>query len=79
MAIDNPDAAVGLLEQADGFWREFDADSRWAGAAALWLGQCYTLQGRDGLAKEAFARAGKTLSGSPIRSDKNLLALTHRG
>lgn len=79
LALGDPEAAVTFLEQADGFWREFDAQSRWAGEAALWLGRCYVVQGRDGLAKEAFARASKTLSRSPIRSDKNLLALTQRG
>ena len=79
MALGNPDTALALLEQADSFWREFDAQSRWAGAAALWLGQCYSIQRRNGPAKEAFARASSALSGSPIPADKNLLALAHSG
>jgi serine/threonine-protein kinase len=32
--------ALVLLEEADGFWREFDAGNRWAGEASFWLGRC---------------------------------------
>ena len=79
MALGDPDTAVGLLEQADDFWRGFDAQSRWAGEAALRLGRCYAALGREGPAKEALARAMEILSRSPIASDRNLLALNPIG
>jgi len=32
--------------EADEFWRGFDAESRWAGEAAYWLGRCQAALGR---------------------------------
>jgi serine/threonine-protein kinase len=58
-----------LLEQADAFWREFDAGNRWAGEAALRLAQCYASLGRHAEARAAFARARAALEGSPYPAD----------
>jgi tetratricopeptide (TPR) repeat protein len=39
LAQGRPADALAPLEKADRFWREFDAGSRWANEAALWLGR----------------------------------------
>jgi len=67
--------ALPLLEAADRFWHEFDAESRWAGEAALWLGRCYAGLGRAADARQALTRAEKLLSRSPIPSDSGLVRL----
>ena len=67
--------ALPLLEAADRFWHEFDAENRWAGEAALWLGRCYAALGRAADARQALARAEKLLSRSPIPSDSRLARL----
>jgi eukaryotic-like serine/threonine-protein kinase len=68
-------AAVTDLEEADTFWRGLDADNRWAGEAALWLGQCYRALGRSQDAAETLRRAEVILAKSPIAIDRKLLAL----
>ena len=40
MAAGRLPEALALLQEADGFWREFDHANRWAGEAAFWLGRC---------------------------------------
>jgi tetratricopeptide (TPR) repeat protein len=72
---DNPREAVALLEQADGFWREFDPENRWAGEAALWLGKAYAAAGRRREASAALLRAERLLSRSSIPTDSKLVAL----
>ena len=67
--------ALPLLEKADTFWREFDAENRWAGETALWLGRCYLELGRQADAREALSRAEKLLAASPIPADAKLLEL----
>jgi hypothetical protein len=64
-----------LLEEADAFWRRFDADNRWAGDAALWLGRCYADLDRHAEARAVLARAARILSRSPIPSDAKLVRL----
>jgi tetratricopeptide (TPR) repeat protein len=49
--------ALALLEKADGFWRDFNSQSRWAGEAAYWLGRCYSTLGRREEAQAALSRA----------------------
>ena len=56
LAKGNPATALPLLEEADRFWRGFDADNRWAGEAALWLGLSYVALGRSGRARPSRAR-----------------------
>jgi eukaryotic-like serine/threonine-protein kinase len=54
--------ALPDLERADAFWRDFDADSRWAGEAALWLARGNAALGRDGPATAAMTRAERILA-----------------
>ncbi len=70
-------AATALvpLERADAFWREFDADNRWAGEAALWLGRCYLALGRRTDADAALERAESILARSPLPADTRLVKL----
>jgi eukaryotic-like serine/threonine-protein kinase len=56
-----PAEGLPLLEEADRFWRGLDADNRWAGEAALWLGRCYGALGRSADARAALARADRIL------------------
>jgi serine/threonine-protein kinase len=72
---DNPREAAALLEQADRFWREFDPENRWAGEAALWLGQAQAAAGRRREAGAALARAERILSRSPLPADATLVKL----
>jgi len=64
--------ALPLLEKADSFWRDFDAENRWAGEAALWLGHCYLALDRRADAQAALGRAGKILARSPLPADASL-------
>ncbi|HEU4778285.1 MAG TPA: tetratricopeptide repeat protein, partial [Steroidobacteraceae bacterium] len=67
--------ALPSLEIAHGFWRDFAPASRWAGEAALWLGQCYLSLDRNAEAREALSRAENLLEASPIPADAKLLEL----
>ena len=71
-------AALAPLQRADAFWREFDADNRWAGEAALWLGRCYRALGREAEADESLRRAKTILSRSELPADAGLLRLAGR-
>jgi len=71
-------AALLSLERADGFWREFDPDSRWAGEAAYWLSEALHANGRHAAAREAYGRAVPILARSPFPSDARLLKLARR-
>ena len=65
--------ALSFLEEAHRFWSGFDADNRWAGEAALWLGLCHAALGRADDARPMLARATRILSRSPFQSDAALL------
>jgi tetratricopeptide (TPR) repeat protein len=69
--------ALQLTQQADRFWRAFDADSRWAGEAALWLGRCYLALGRSADARATLRRAETVLSHSPLPGDSKLIKLAY--
>ena len=66
---------LGIFERADAFWREFDAENRWAGEAALWLGRCYLALGRRADADAALERAESILTRSPLPADTRLVRL----
>jgi len=68
-------AALPSLQTADLFWRDFAPDNRWAGEAALRLGQCYLALGRNAEAHAALGRAAKLLAASPIPADARLARL----
>jgi serine/threonine-protein kinase len=70
--------ALPLLESADSFWRDFDAENRWAGEAALWLGHCYLELGRRADAQATLSRAAKLLAASPIPGHAALVKLATR-
>jgi serine/threonine-protein kinase len=71
-------AALPSLQKADGFWREFAPESRWAGEAALWLGRCLMALDRGREGREALGRAQKLLAASPIAADAALVKLAHQ-
>jgi serine/threonine-protein kinase len=52
-----PARAIEYFTRADAFWREFDADSRSAGEAALWSGRSQLALGRKKEALDALRRA----------------------
>jgi len=72
------DLALPSLQKADAFWRGFAPDSRWAGEAALWFGQCLTELDRAPEGREALSRAQKILAMSPIPGDADLVKLARR-
>ena len=65
MAQRRHDRAIGLLQEADAFWRGFDADNRAAGEAALWLARCHAALGQQAEAGAAKARAARILGPHP--------------
>jgi tetratricopeptide (TPR) repeat protein len=73
----NYEKALQLTQQVDRFWRDFNADSRWAGEAALWLGRCYLALGRSADAHAALHRAETVLSHSPLPGDSKLIKLAY--
>jgi serine/threonine-protein kinase len=75
MGQGRPADAYPLLQAADTFWREFDAENRWAGEAALWLGRCHLALGRSADAQAALSRAEKILARSPMPADLKLVKL----
>jgi tetratricopeptide (TPR) repeat protein len=62
LARNAPDKALTRLERVDAFWRDFDAESRGAGEAALWLGKAYWQLGRNDEATDAASRAARLLA-----------------
>jgi hypothetical protein len=75
MALGHAETARAFLDQVDEFWRGFDAETRWAGEAALWRGRCLRALGRDAEADACLARAERILSRSPIPADAKLVRL----
>jgi serine/threonine-protein kinase len=73
LALGEPRRALEHLRWADLFWRDFDAENRWAGEAAAWLGRCLAELGRSSEAADAFGRARPLLARSPLRRDLELL------
>jgi tetratricopeptide (TPR) repeat protein len=69
----DPRTALPLLDEADRFWRAFDAENRWAGEASLWLGLCHVALGRSSEAAPILSRAARILARSPIPTDARLL------
>ena len=78
LGMDRPHEALPLLKDADRFWRDFDAENRWAAEAALWLGRAHLALGQPTDADEALVRAGKMLSRSPIPADAVLVKLSRQ-
>jgi tetratricopeptide (TPR) repeat protein len=78
LELGRPADAVPILEEADAFWRSFDAGNRWAGEAALWLGRAYAAVGRQAKARAASSRAVLILSRSPLPLDAALVRLAQR-
>lgn len=64
--------ALNLLEQADTFWRGFDAENRWAGETAFWLAKCQRAVGRREDSQETSRLAARILSRSPLLADRRL-------
>jgi serine/threonine-protein kinase len=64
--------ALAPLQQADAYWREFDADSRWAGEAAYWYARGLTAVGRGAEARTHYTRAARLLARSAFPGDAQL-------
>jgi serine/threonine protein kinase len=73
LALKAPQRALGVLREADEFWREFDAGNRWAGEAAAWHGRALAAAGQLTQARAAAARAQPPLRTSPLVIDAALL------
>ena len=73
--LGNSAAALSLAQRADLAWSQLDAESRWAGEAALWLGRSYLALGRRTDGMEALRRAERVLAHSPLPSDVRLRRL----
>jgi serine/threonine-protein kinase len=78
LALGDARSALEPLQGADAFWRTFDADNRWAGEAALWLGRCLLELGRTDEARTPLARSARILSNSPLPSDTKLVLLARQ-
>jgi tetratricopeptide (TPR) repeat protein len=74
LGLNRPAEALLPLQQADSFWRNFDADKRWAGETAFWLARANEALGHSADAKRDFARAIELLAGSSIATDGGLIA-----
>ncbi|MEZ5291335.1 MAG: serine/threonine-protein kinase [Vicinamibacterales bacterium] len=59
-------SAREFAERADAFWRQYEADSSWAGEAAYWLGRAREATGAPASAAEALSRAKRTLRVSTL-------------
>jgi tetratricopeptide (TPR) repeat protein len=66
------DRALRELQEVDAFWSDFDADNRFAGVAAHWLGHALMQAGRPREAASAFSRAQAILRDSPFPADREL-------
>jgi tetratricopeptide (TPR) repeat protein len=78
LGLNRPAEALLLLQQADSFWRNFEADKRWAGEAAFWLARANEALGRKADAKRDFTRAIDLLTNSPIAQDRKLIDMARR-
>jgi serine/threonine-protein kinase len=67
-------AARTFFDQADAFWRDFDADNHLAGEATFWLARAEEAVGHPAQSREAYSRAVANLSRSPVASDAALVA-----
>ena len=75
LANDRAAEALPLLDAADRYWLESDADGRWAGEAAYWLSRAHAQLGRRSEAAAALARAREPLARSAWPLDAELLRL----
>ncbi len=78
LSLGQPGAALSSLEQADRFWSEFDASSRWAGEAAFWLAHCHDALAHKAQARQAYGRAAAILASSSWPRDARLLDRARR-
>lgn len=69
LRLGQPALALPFLEQADAFWRDFDADNRGAGDSAFWLAQCLDTLDRKPEARANYRRAADLLARSPLPAD----------
>ncbi|HEY7819656.1 MAG TPA: hypothetical protein VIG29_15655, partial [Vicinamibacteria bacterium] len=76
--LGNSAAALSLSQRADLAWSHLNAESRWAGEAALWLGRAYLAEGRKAEGLEALKRADRVLARSPLPSDLRLRRLAQK-
>ncbi len=77
IGVQAPAAALAPLERADAFWREFDPENVYGGAAAYWLSRAYAQTGRKADSEVAMTRARALLAHSPLSRDARLLTSRH--
>ena len=73
MAAKQWSSALAKLEKADDFWSARGAVNRWAGEAALLLGECQRALGQHAEAARTLRRASVALAASPLPGDAALL------
>ena len=73
LGLGRPADALSPLQLAEGFWRETNGDSRWAGEASYWLARGHEALGQSAQARAAHARAAAALARSPMVGDAVLL------
>jgi hypothetical protein len=78
LSQDRAREALPLAQQAEGFWRGFDAENRGAGEASLWLGRTKLALGQSQEAEVLLRRARSLLARSRLPSDAELLRLAER-
>jgi tetratricopeptide (TPR) repeat protein len=77
LALDEgrPAEAAERLQEAERFWRDFDAENPWAGEVSFWLSRAYRSLGRLRASEAARRRAVAILSRLPDPSAARLVRL----
>jgi serine/threonine-protein kinase len=78
LALGRAREAVVAAAQADEFWKQFDAQNRQAGLAALWHARALLAQGQAQQADESWKRASVVLAKAALPPDRKLLTQTGR-
>jgi hypothetical protein len=79
LVLDRPREALPLLLEAESFWTDFDAASRWAGLTHFWLAQVYLALDQQADAARSLAQAENVLADSAFPSDQRLLRSPSNG
>jgi tetratricopeptide (TPR) repeat protein len=78
LALGRAREAAVAAAQADEFWKQFDAQNRQAGLAALWHARALLAQGQAQQADESWKRASVVLAKAALPPDRKLLTQTGR-
>jgi serine/threonine-protein kinase len=78
LALGRSREAVAAAAPADEFWKQFDAQNRHAGLAALWHARALLAEGQAQQADESWKRASVVLAKAAMPPDRKLLTQTGR-